>query len=726
MESMRITFTITVFLLQFAFSQNIFRAIINDKETGQPLIGVNVMVKELGIGGISDSTGLAEIRNIPDGKHTIEFSYIGYETYRLRVSFPLPNKNHIKTIRLEPRALELAGITVTTTRTNSRIEDSPVRVEVLGRDEVNEEISIKPGNISKLLGETSGIQIQQTSLTSGNVSFRIQGLPGKYTQLLKDGFPIYSGFSSGLSLLQIPPLDLEQVEIIKGSSSTLYGGGAIAGIVNLVTKTPSEIPEWSVLINQTQKDGRDISSYYSRKHDRIGVTVLASRSTQKAVDVDNDGFTDLPRFSQFTFNPRIFYDFNNSTSFTGSITASGDDREGGDIQAIEKGPSSGHTFVEKNKTARYISQVTLEKKFASGGNLLFKNSFSLFKRDISEPDKKFYENQLSGYSELSGLIKTGKHNIVAGLNFNNDAYSTDKTADSTVQKKKEFTTGVFAQDDWNLSEKAILQTGLRSDYHNEYGWFILPRVSLLYKVTNQIYVRTGVGMGYKTPSIMTDETEAGAYDYVLPITGNIKAESSQGMNVDINYQTILWGNISLTMNQAFYYTQVNHALIPQPDLLSRGILAYQNAAAPIETRGFDTNIYFAHDNLTLFMDYTYTDARKIYDRTNSYMSLTPRQKFFMTFAFEEENAWRTGMEVFYTGKQYLEDGTQTRDYWIFGLMAEKMFNRFSIFGNVENLLDIRQTRFEKVVTPPYDNPGFKEIWAPLDGIVANLAVKVQL
>jgi iron complex outermembrane receptor protein len=88
---------------------------------------------------------------------------------------------------------------------------------------------MKPGDIRMMLNESTGIQTQQTSATSYNYSIRIQGLDGRYTQLLKDGFPLYAGFSGGLSLMQVTPLDLKQVEVIKGSSSTLYGGGAIAG-----------------------------------------------------------------------------------------------------------------------------------------------------------------------------------------------------------------------------------------------------------------------------------------------------------------------------------------------------------------------------------------------------------------------------------------------------------------------------------------------------------------
>ncbi len=75
-------------------------------------------------------------------------------------------------------------------------------------------------NISMVLRESTGIQIQQTSLSSVNSSIRIQGLDGRYTQILKDGFPLFGGFSGGLSINQIPPLDLNQFEIIKGSAST--------------------------------------------------------------------------------------------------------------------------------------------------------------------------------------------------------------------------------------------------------------------------------------------------------------------------------------------------------------------------------------------------------------------------------------------------------------------------------------------------------------------------
>jgi iron complex outermembrane receptor protein len=126
-----------------------------------------------------------------------------------------------------------------------------------------------------LLTESTGIQTQQTSQVSGSASIRIQGLDGKYTQLLQDGFPLYSGFAGGLSILQIPPLNLRRAEIVKGSASTLYGGGAIAGLINLITKEPTEKRELSFLSNLNQTHALDLSGFYAEKYkNNIGITFL--------------------------------------------------------------------------------------------------------------------------------------------------------------------------------------------------------------------------------------------------------------------------------------------------------------------------------------------------------------------------------------------------------------------------------------------------------------------
>lgn len=203
-------------------------------------------------------------------------------------------------------AEEIEEIVVTSTRSQRSFSEQPTRVEVLGSEELNEKASMKPGDIRMLLNESTGIQVQQTSATSFNSSIRIQGLDGRYTQLLRDSMPLYGGFSGGLSLLQIAPLDLQRVEVIKGASSTLYGGGAIAGLVNLITRTPGDEPEASLLVNATSAGGQDVSAFFSGQRGNVGGTLFTSYNRSDAYDPADIGLSAIPEVERWTFNPRLF------------------------------------------------------------------------------------------------------------------------------------------------------------------------------------------------------------------------------------------------------------------------------------------------------------------------------------------------------------------------------------------------------------------------------------
>src|SRR6478752_6925699 len=174
---------------------------------------------------------------------------------------------------------EMEEVVISSTRSSRTIRDIPTRVEFIAGEELDEKANMKPGDIRMVLNESTGITTQQTSATSANASIRIQGLDGRYTQILKDGLPLYAGFSGGLGLLQTPPLDLKQFEVIKGSSSTLYGGGAIAGLVNLISKAPKEERELNFHFDITSASGLNTSGFYGQKFKKVGVTLFASRNS---------------------------------------------------------------------------------------------------------------------------------------------------------------------------------------------------------------------------------------------------------------------------------------------------------------------------------------------------------------------------------------------------------------------------------------------------------------
>ena len=142
----------------------------------------------------------------------------------------------------------LEEVTVTTTRLPRRIADEPTRVEVIDHKELEEKVAMSPGDVAVLLNETSGLHVQMTSPGLGAANVRIEGLQGRYSQILADGLPLYGGQAGSTGLLQISPLDLRQVEVLKGVASALYGASALGGVINFISRRPDGAHE--LLVNQ--------------------------------------------------------------------------------------------------------------------------------------------------------------------------------------------------------------------------------------------------------------------------------------------------------------------------------------------------------------------------------------------------------------------------------------------------------------------------------------------
>ncbi|MCF6180837.1 TonB-dependent receptor [Lutibacter sp.] len=711
-----------IFCINLSQAQNTFTAIVKDKQTNEPLFGADCILKETSKGSSANMDGEITIQGINNGKQIFLFSYIGYQTVEKELNFPLQDSSPIIIYLKQNQTLKT--ITVYSTRTNNRIEEIPTKVEVLGQEEVIEETAINPGNISKLLGETSGIQVQHTSAISGNVSFRIQGLPGKYTQLLQDGFPMYGGFSSGLSLLQIPPLDLQQVEIVKGSASTLYGGDAIAGIVNLITKKPKRKSVFSILFNQTHKGGQDISSFYSGKKGKFGITFLASSNTQKAKDINGNNFTDIPKYNRAVISPKIFYDFNKNNHLLVGLSSVIEDRIGGNFNTVNDNSSNNNLFFEENKTKRINTSLKFESENKSGNIFTVKASFGNFNRKMKTNTNRFNGIQNTIFTELSYYTNSTKHKWVNGLNYYSDKFNQSQPTTNLLNYKHQ-TIGLFSQDNWHISKKLFLEPGIRYDYNYTYGSFFLPRLAMMYHFSDTFFTRFSVGLGYKLPTPFTDDAERTRYQNIQ-MPNNLQVEKSNGVNLDFNYKTLLFDELNLSINQSFFITKINKPIIAANNLLQNQIVSYKNANGNILSKGLNTNISLRLDELVLYVDYTYLKVKKSYD-FNKPLELTPQNKITSTLAYEDEDeGWKTGLEAFYFGNQYLENGNKTPNYWLLGASAQKTIGHFTVALNIENILDIRQTRYENIVNGPLNNPNFNELYAPLDGVIGNMVLKFTL
>lgn len=700
---------------------------IMDRENKLP-VPASIYVKGATTGYTADSAGMASVVFPAKGNYTFIVSAAGYGEQENKITIPYTSDTLY--IEMETEEHEMEEVIVQSTRTSRTIANVPTRVETIELEEIDEKNNMRPANVAMLLHESTGIQVQQTSATSGNASIRIQGLDGKYTQLLKDGFANFGNFSSGLSVLEIPPLDLKQVEIIKGPASPLYGGGAIAGVVNFISKTPKVKPEYSFILNQSNIGQSNIGAFAAQRGKKAGYTMLALYNLSHAYDVDDDDFSEVPKSNEFTLHPKIFIYPNENTTMTFGNSLTSGERTGGDIQVIKGRGDAAHQYFEKNKTIRNISTFEFDRKAIDGSRFMARQSFSLFDRTIQIPAYRFSGVDYTSCTDLAYITQGTQHSFVAGANFLYNHFK-ERENSSGNRDNTNITGGLYGQHTWDATENIKLESGLRIDavqYKNDLfantEIFVLPRVSMLVKYNPQWSSRIGVGMGYKSPTLFTEGTETIQYRNVAQLN-NVRSEKSYGATADVNFRSIISDNLSFTFNQMFFCTWIDRPLV----LENNGVNGYRffNAASPVRSAGFETNARFVYnDAFKLFIGYTFTDAKAGYLSGNQYLRLVPRHKLNTALIYEKEGVIKMGLEGYFTGRQYRSNGSRTPGFWEFGFMTEKIFRRFSLFVNFENFTDTRQGRYKTVVNGSHNDPDFDEIWTHTEGFVVNGGIKLRL
>ena len=277
----------------------------------------------------TDAAGVVAIRVLP-GDTYVTVIVEGFLPVTVSVEVFAGQERVVRIDLVEQPALEEEVTVVATTRTDRRIEAQPLRVEVLNREEIEEKILMTPGDIVMMLNEMGGMRVQTTSPSLGAASVRIQGMRGRYTRFLSDGLPLYGSQPGGLGLLQIPPMDLGQVEVIKGVASALYGAGAMGGVVNLLSRRPGEESEREVLINQSTLGATDGVLWLSSPvSESWGVTFLGGGHWQHQTDVDGDGWADLAHYERAVARPRFFWDDGAGQSLFVTVGTTVENRAGG-------------------------------------------------------------------------------------------------------------------------------------------------------------------------------------------------------------------------------------------------------------------------------------------------------------------------------------------------------------------------------------------------------------
>ena len=614
-------------------------------------------------------------------------------------------------------------IVVQATRSGRRVQDEPIRVEVIDREEIEEKILMTPGNISMLVAETGGVRVQVTSPSLGASTIRMQGMKGRYTSLLADGLPLYGGQASSIGLLQIAPTDLRQVEIIKGAASALYGPAALGGVINLVSRRPGDAPQAELLANITSRDGKDLTAYAASPFGAgWGGSLVGGVHRQTRQDIDGDGWIDLPGYSRWTIRPRLFWDSDDGSKLFATLGAMDEQRNGGTLPG--RIVPDGRPFPEAQHSRRFDAGVVAETPVDGLGIFHLRASAVSQKHahrygDVAEDDRHgtiFTEISLSGASDRTTWL--------AGVAFQRDTYRSETVAAFDYSYD---VPAVLAQVEHEALGNLTLAASARVDVHSRYGNRFSPRVSALYK-PGALTIRASLGRGFYAPTPFVEEVEAVGLSRLAPLTG-LRAETADTVSADFGYR---FGPFEA--NLALFASHLHDAVWLEETGATRPAATIRliNIDGLTNTKGAELLLRYRQNGFTVTGSYVHVDATEPDPAGNGrrIVPLVPRNTAGMVAMWEKHGRGRIGVEAYYTGPQSLDDNpyrTRSRPYVEMGVLGEIILGKFSLFLNAENILDVRQTRYDPIVRPQRapDGRWTVDAWSPLDGFTINGGVRLR-
>jgi len=608
-------------------------------------------------------------------------------------------------------------VIVTATRSGRLASDQAMRVEVVVREEIEEKLLMTPGDIVMLLNETSGIRLQPTAPALGAASVRVQGMPGRFTSVLTDGLPINGTQVASLGLLQIPPMDLQQVEVIKGAASALYGPSALGGVINLVTRRPTPKHAGEALLNVTSRSGADGLLWLSGPvRPQWGYTLLAGAHGQDASDVDGDRWADLPRYRRFIARPKLAF----ASSENGSLDVSGgvtvESRRGGGLDVA--------SAVQSVDTTRADAGL-IWRRSAAGGVLIAKGALSVLDHTHDFGTNTYDDDHTFGMAEASLSRAFGRHLLVVGGAIEQQKYRNQMAPGLDYNWT---TPGVFVQDDVALASGVSFSVSARVDAHPEYGALWSPRASLRVQ-PGEWDVRLSAGRGAFAPTVFVDEVE----EVGVMRVGGVRlerAETAETWSADVSRSL---GPVELS--GTWFGSRIHSPVVAQvfTDGVPRLEVFNQPTGSAASTRTWGAELFgrFRSGPWVATATHTWVKATQAGDfpgMPREDVPLTPGRTFSLIAAWEQHGVARVGLEVYRTGVQSLEDNpyrTRSAPYTIIGLLAERRFGRLRVFLNLENLTDVRQSNYNPLLRPVASPLGQLVVsaWAPLEGRTINGGIR---
>lgn len=546
-----------------------------DERTGEHLPFVNVQVKGTNIGTVTDESGHYFLRDMPIGKQTIVFSYVGYETLELPVTMV-----EDKTIELKATIREISqqlnSVVVTANRYATKRQETATIVNVLSPDLFQ---TTAVSCVADVLSFQPGLRVENSCSNCGKTDLRINGLQGQYTQILMDSRPVFSSMASVYGLEQVPAAMIDRIEVVRGGGSAVYGANAIAGVVNIITKEPvRNFVNISNVSNINEHAGYDINTELNAsvmsENRKIGAYLFAAHRSRSPYDRDEDGFSEVPKLRSTTAGARVFFKTSAYSKITAEYHHTTDFRRGGN--RIDDEP---HTADIAEQLRHNIDAGSLAFDWYSADNRHFISAYSALQH-IGRESYFGTERDTAAYGRSKDLTSnTGlqyrfsypcgrmQGDLTVGAEYNYNGLNDRMLGYHREINQKVHVVGAYAQNEWKNAQWSVL-VGARLEKHNLLTKPVCtPRATFRYTPIEGLVLRAGYSSGYRAPQAYDEDLHVAAVGgnvSLITLDPNLKPEYSHSATLSADWYH-QWGKWELNLTAEGFYTYLQDVFFLRED-----------------------------------------------------------------------------------------------------------------------------------------------------------------
>ena len=700
-----------------------------DKTTGEHLPYVVIMLKGTTIGVTTENTGHYMIRNVPEGKFTLEASAIGYKTQTMEIEIRKGNSYEVNFI-LEEDLVQIDGVIVSATRSETTRRMSPTLVNVIGMDTYSK---ANCTTVAQGLSFQPGVRVENNCQNCGFQQVRINGLDGQYTQILIDSRPVFSALAGVYGIEQLPANMVDRVEVMRGGGSALFGSSAIAGTINIITKEPvrnsSSISHTTMSIGGSPAlhNTTDINASIVSEDNKLGLAVFGQNTAKDAWDANGDGFTELSRISGQTLGFRGYVKTGLYSKLTAEYHHLQEFRRGGDNLDLPP-----HEAMIAEQTRHGINTGGLKFDWFSKDQKHRLNAFASVQhidRDSyygagMDPDAYGKTNDLTWVGGAQYVYKFEDcifmpADLTAGVEYNEDylkdnMWGYDRKTEQTVR-----IISAYAQNEWKNARWGILIGG-RLDRHNLIDGIIFsPRANLRYNPTKNINLRASYSYGFRAPQAFDEDLHidnVGGTVSMIRLADDLRVEKSQSISVsaDIYHR---WGDWQGNFLAEGFYTDLHDVFALKELGFEDGILIKERhnesgarvIGGTLEGKVAWKNFLQIQAGVT-FQNSRYKEAYSWSDDVESTrrMFRTPDLYGYCTASYNPMRHLTLAFTGTYTGPMLVEHHAgmidrnvtvETSPFWDMGFKAAYDFKVYSSFtmqvnAGVQNIFNAFQKDFD--------------------------------